>query len=97
MTIIRSYNFSKFKRLFAKGLNPFKIQTRFKLDLLMNFIIQNPESFGSWANRKVVPFEITFHHAKFGRFWTSGTLWLLISKFELWKIFINWRRIGKKA
>jgi hypothetical protein len=53
MTIIRSYNFSKFKRLFAKGLNPFKIQTRFKLDLLMNFIIQNPESFGSWANRKV--------------------------------------------
>jgi hypothetical protein len=30
-------------RFFPKGLNPFKIQTRFKLDLLSNFVIQNPE------------------------------------------------------
>jgi hypothetical protein len=26
---------------FPKGLNPFRIQIRFKLDFLLNFIIQN--------------------------------------------------------
>jgi hypothetical protein len=33
--------FSEFMRIFTKGLNPFKIQTRFKLAYLQNFIIQN--------------------------------------------------------
>jgi hypothetical protein len=36
---------------------------------------------------KVVPFEVTFHHAMLGRFWTSGRLSFLILMFELWKIF----------
>jgi hypothetical protein len=33
-------------------LNPFKIQTRFNLDLLLNFIIQNLERFGSWTEKE---------------------------------------------
>jgi hypothetical protein len=36
-----------FMRCLPKCLNPFKIETRFKLDLLLNFIIQNVERFSS--------------------------------------------------
>jgi hypothetical protein len=36
-------NFSGFMRLFPKGLNPFKIQACFKLELVLEFIIQNLE------------------------------------------------------
>jgi hypothetical protein len=36
-----------FMRFLPKCLNPFKIETRFKLDLLLNFIIQNVERFWS--------------------------------------------------
>jgi hypothetical protein len=39
--------FGEFIEFFLNGLNPFKIQIRFNLDLLLNFIIQNPEGFGS--------------------------------------------------
>jgi hypothetical protein len=34
-----------FMRFLPKCLNPFKIQTIFKVDLLPNFIIQNMERF----------------------------------------------------
>jgi hypothetical protein len=34
---------------FPKGMDPFKIKTNFKLDLFLEFIIQNPERFVSWA------------------------------------------------
>jgi hypothetical protein len=37
---------------FLKGLNPFKIQTRSKLEFVMNFSIQNPEGFGSWDEKE---------------------------------------------
>jgi hypothetical protein len=37
----------------AEGLNPFKIQTRFKVDLFLNFIIQNLERFWSLAKKKI--------------------------------------------
>jgi hypothetical protein len=40
-------------RFLPKGLNPFKIQVRFKLEVLMNFIIQNLERFGSSPKKKV--------------------------------------------
>jgi hypothetical protein len=36
------YDFSEFFIFFPKGLNPFNIQTRFKLEFIMEFIIQNP-------------------------------------------------------
>jgi hypothetical protein len=40
-------------RLLAEGLNPFKIQTRFKVDLFLNFIIQNLKRFWSLAKKEV--------------------------------------------
>jgi hypothetical protein len=42
----------EFMGFLPKGLNPFKIQTRFKMDLILNFIIQNIERFGSWAKKE---------------------------------------------
>jgi hypothetical protein len=36
------YNFNEFMRFLSIGLNPFKIQTNFKLDLTLEFIIHNP-------------------------------------------------------
>jgi hypothetical protein len=38
-------NFGGLMRFFSEGLNPIKIQTRFKVDLFMNFIIKNIERF----------------------------------------------------
>jgi hypothetical protein len=40
-------NFGKFMRFVLKCMSPFKIQTCFKLDLFLDFIIENPERFGS--------------------------------------------------
>jgi hypothetical protein len=40
-------------RFFPKGLNSFKIETRFKLDLFLNFIIQNLERFWSLAKKEI--------------------------------------------
>jgi hypothetical protein len=34
--------FGEFMEVFLKGLNPFKIQTNFKLDLFLGFLFQNP-------------------------------------------------------
>jgi hypothetical protein len=38
---------------FLKDLNPFKIQTKFKVDLFLNFIIQNLEEFWSLVKNKI--------------------------------------------
>jgi hypothetical protein len=40
-------------RFLPEGLNPFKIQIRFKLDLFSNFIIQNLERFWSLAKKEI--------------------------------------------
>jgi hypothetical protein len=40
-------------RFLAEGLNPFKIQTRFKVDLFLNFIIPNLERFWSLTKNKI--------------------------------------------
>jgi hypothetical protein len=40
-------------RFFPNGLNPFKIQTSFKLDLFLEFIMKNPEGFGSWDKKEI--------------------------------------------
>jgi hypothetical protein len=58
----------EFMRFFWEGLNPFEIQTSFKVDLLLNFVIQNLEIFGSWTKRIIVLFESFYQHAKFGEF-----------------------------
>jgi hypothetical protein len=39
-------------RFLPKGLNPLKIQTRFKVDLFPNFIIQKLERFWSLAKKE---------------------------------------------
>jgi hypothetical protein len=39
-------------RFFPKGLDPFKIQTRFKFMFASEIIIQNTEIFGSWTKKK---------------------------------------------
>jgi hypothetical protein len=38
-------SFGEFMDCFLKGLNSFKIQTRFKLEYVLEFIIQNPDRF----------------------------------------------------
>jgi hypothetical protein len=40
-------------RFLQNGLNPFKIQTRFKVNLFPNFIIQNLERFWSLAKKEI--------------------------------------------
>jgi hypothetical protein len=40
-------------RFLAEGLNPFKIETRFKLDMFPNFIIENLERFWSLAIKEI--------------------------------------------
>jgi hypothetical protein len=40
-------------RFLPEGLNPFKIQTRFKVDLFSNFILQNLERFWSFSKKKI--------------------------------------------
>jgi hypothetical protein len=48
LKIISRKNFGKFMDFFPKGSNPFKIQTIFKLEFALDFLIRNPERFGSW-------------------------------------------------
>jgi hypothetical protein len=40
-------------RFLLEGLNRFKIQTRFKVDLFLNFIIQNLDRFWSSAKKGI--------------------------------------------
>jgi hypothetical protein len=40
-------------RFLPEGLNLFKIQTRFKVDLFLNFIIQNLERFWSLPKKDI--------------------------------------------
>jgi hypothetical protein len=58
MKITSNENFSEFMRFCSKDLNPFKIQTSFKLDLILEFIIQNTEIFGSWDKNKTCSISI---------------------------------------
>jgi hypothetical protein len=45
-------NFSEFLKFFLKGLNPFKIKSSFKLDFVLEFVIQNTKRFGSCAKKE---------------------------------------------
>jgi hypothetical protein len=60
--------FGEIMEFFSKGLNPFKIQTSFIFDLMLEFIIQNLEGFGIWAKKVICSIRIYQHHAKFGNF-----------------------------
>jgi hypothetical protein len=80
-------------RFFPKGLNPFKIQTRFKVDLFQKFIIQNLERFGVGPKRLAfqvwriqLQFELICNHAKFGEFWAKGRPGFCIFQFEAFEL-----------
>jgi hypothetical protein len=45
-------NFGELMGFFPKCLNPYKIQTIFKLEFVLEIIIQNPERIGSWAKKE---------------------------------------------
>jgi hypothetical protein len=45
-------NFGELMRFLPDGLNPFKIQRMFKVDLFLNFIIQNLERFWSLTKKE---------------------------------------------
>jgi hypothetical protein len=49
---LATWNFRGFIRFFQKGLNPFRIQARFKFELFLDFLIQNPEGFGSGTKKE---------------------------------------------
>jgi hypothetical protein len=57
--------FGEFMRFFPKGLNPFKIQTKFNLVCFLGFLFIIYLEFEHFTNRKVVPFEIIFYPAKY--------------------------------
>jgi hypothetical protein len=46
-------NFGGLIRFFPEGLNHFKIQTKFKVNLFPNFIIQNLERFWSLTKKEI--------------------------------------------
>jgi hypothetical protein len=48
-------------RFFPKGSNPFKIQERFKFDLILEFIIQMQKDFEVRPKRKGVPYVPNYH------------------------------------
>jgi hypothetical protein len=56
LNIMSSKIFGELIRFFSKVLNPFKIQTIFKLEFVLKFIIQNSERFGSWSNNQYINF-----------------------------------------
>jgi hypothetical protein len=74
--------FVEFIEFSPKCLNFFKIQIRFKLVLLLNFIIQNPEGFGSWDKKKICSILIDLPLCQPGDFQISRKLCFLISKLE---------------
>jgi hypothetical protein len=51
-------NFGEFMNFFLKGLSPFKIQSSFKLDFVMEFIIENPKRIGSRAKKETCSIQI---------------------------------------
>ncbi len=59
-------------RFFLKGLNPVKIQTKFKFELFPEFLIQNPEGFGSGTKKESCSMLSIDHLKKFHHFFTSG-------------------------
>jgi hypothetical protein len=53
LKVMRRLNFGGLMTFLVEDLKPFKIQTRFKVDLFLNFIIQNLEIFWSWTKKEI--------------------------------------------
>jgi hypothetical protein len=80
------HNFDEFMDFSQKGLNLFKIQVSLRIYSL-DFYFKTHLEFEFLPKRKVDRFEILYHHSMFGKFWTSGRFWFLISKFVPWRVF----------
>jgi hypothetical protein len=72
--ILGTWNFREFIRFFQKGLNPFKIQARFKFELFLYFIIQNPEGFGSGAKKESCSLLSHRSPKNVSPFWDNGKI-----------------------
>jgi hypothetical protein len=66
--------FGEFMEFFLKGLNPFKIQTIVRLEFLLEFKLL--------PKLKVVPFEVFYHHDKFGICWSPGSTLFIFFNLE---------------
>jgi hypothetical protein len=82
MKIIRTKKFGKFMEFFLKGLNHFKIQTKFNLVWILKFQLTLYWEFELLTKSKVVPFELIYHHAKFRNFWSPQITIFIFYNFE---------------
>jgi hypothetical protein len=70
-------------RFFLKGLNPLKIQTKFKCSLFLDIKFKFCCEFELVPNRKVVHFEVIYHHAMFENYWTIGHTTFVVYNLEV--------------
>jgi hypothetical protein len=78
--------FGEFMGFFPKGLNAFKIQTNFKLEIPLHFLIHESELIPTTKN---VPFQFIYYCAKFGIFWSSIIISFKLCKFESFEYWKN--------
>jgi hypothetical protein len=94
--IMWRWNFREIIRFFQKGLNSFKIQTKFKCGLFSDFLFKFCWGFEILPKRKVVPFEFVYCPAKFGNLWNLGSsIFIFWSSYQLnaiGKYFEYWKR-----
>jgi hypothetical protein len=78
-------NFGEFMRFLPEGLNPFKIQIRFKVDLFSNFIIQNLERFWSFTKKEIFSIWSNLSTCQILNFFELCKYQFIILKIELFK------------
>jgi hypothetical protein len=91
MKIMPRYNFGEFLGYFPSGLNPFKIQTKFTMDLIPKILIQLLLGISISSQKENCSFRSILPLAKFGNLWTSGRLCFCNLKFECsnqWEIYL---------
>jgi hypothetical protein len=82
-------NCGKFLEFLAKGLNSFKIQASFKLELFLGFIMQNPEEFVCWAKQEICSVCIYLPLCKVWEFLDLSKMVFTI--FEVESFEVNWK------
>jgi hypothetical protein len=75
MYTLANQNFGQFLRFFQRGLNPFKIQSKFKSQKVVEFIFQILFRIGSLANEQSCSISIS-------DFGSLNQFWIINSKFE---------------
>jgi hypothetical protein len=75
--------FCEFMGFFPKGLNPLKFKPNSNLILFVDFYFKIHLEFELLPKRKVVPFDFSFHHVKFGHFWSYRSTLFRCYMFDL--------------